>query len=280
MGPEEHFRSNIFAASLWTFELFVLLMKFLWQQRQIILSVDKTAKNVSSSKLRKNLFQKKKSYCSIIFNVSSEVFFVFSEKLPAWLSKLQPTYLSKILRLNNFEKLHKVSIFLWVWDLKKIRAFSQKDIFTVSTTGYRASRGIIWEWVIFISKFFILSGIIFGDWAISVSFCKILLFSCVRTPIYVRGQKKLGNNIKNCYSFVFRLWAEKNLNFQQNSKAWFSKLYPTCPEEQFRNFSEATITVWKFGSFNGKIGFLANFFTQGCGRRISRVHCKILRKSW
>ena len=138
------------------------------------------------------------------------------------MSKLQPTYLSKILRLNNFEKLHKVSIFYWVWDLKKIRDFSQRDIFTVFTTGYRASRGIIWERVISISKFFNLSGIIFGDWKISVSFCKFFLFSCVKTSINVRGEKKLRKlTVKNCYSFVFGLWAEKTWTFSKTVKHGF-----------------------------------------------------------
>ena len=61
------------------FNFFVMLRKFPWQQRQINLRVDKTAKNVSSSKLRRNIFQKKKSYCSIFLRFRVK-FFLFLAK--------------------------------------------------------------------------------------------------------------------------------------------------------------------------------------------------------
>ena len=56
-------------------------------------------------------------------------------------------------------------------------------------------------------------------------FLQIALVRCVKTPISVPREKKLGEtNIENCFSINFGLWAEKNLDFQWNSKAWFSKL--------------------------------------------------------
>ena len=107
MGPEEHVWSNIFESSLKTFQFSGLLLKFPWQQLKINFRVEKTAKNVSRSKPRKILFRKK-NVTVLFFSPSWAKFFLyfwtFTEKLPAWLSKLQPAYLSKILRFNNFLK--------------------------------------------------------------------------------------------------------------------------------------------------------------------------------
>ena len=77
MGPEEHIHSNIFESSLKTFQFSGLLLKIPWQQLKINFRVEKTAKNVSRSKLRKNLFRKKKVAILFFFTVLSEVFFVF-----------------------------------------------------------------------------------------------------------------------------------------------------------------------------------------------------------
>ena len=69
------------------FNFFGVLVKIPWQQSTIIFIVDKIAKNVWRNKLTKNLFQEKKKLF-YIFQVFERNFFAFSEKLPAWLSKL------------------------------------------------------------------------------------------------------------------------------------------------------------------------------------------------
>ena len=96
-----------------------------------------------------------------------------------------------------------------------------------------------------------------------MSFCKFFhsvvskhRFTCVE-------RRSWENNTKKLLFYCFRILSRKNLNFQQNSKAWFSKLYPTCPEKQFRNFSEATITVWKFWVFQRKGRIFAKNFYSG-----------------
>ena len=178
-------------------------MKFPWQQQKIIHRVSKTAKIVSRSKLRKKSSSKGKKLQFYLFQGFERSFLLtFSENLPAWLSKLQPTYLSKILRWNRLWKIAQCFNLPLCWRFKK-RAFSQKDIFRVFTRGNRASRGKSWEKVISVSKIFILSGITFGDWAISLSFC-IFLTSCGKTATYVRGEEKLGKpTLKNFYSINF-----------------------------------------------------------------------------
>ena len=81
-------------------------------------------------------------------------------------------------------------------------------------------------------------------------------FTCV-------GRRSWENNLKKLLFYCFRTLSRKNLNFQQNSKTWFSKLFPTCPEEQFRNFSEATITVSKFWVFQRKDRISRGIFYAG-----------------
>ena len=129
-------------------------MKFPWQQLKINFRVEKTARNVSRSKLMKNLFRKKKVTILFFHRFEWSFFWTFSGKLLAWLSKMQPAYLSKILSFNSFfEKLHTVSTFFWVWD-KRSSAFSRKVFFRVFITWYRAFRGISWGKQISLSKKF------------------------------------------------------------------------------------------------------------------------------
>ena len=168
MGPEEHFHCKIFEASLETFQLFRIVFGVSvttaknfnqgWQNCKKCLEEQTKGKLVSKEK--KLLFQ-------IFQGLERSFNSIFSEKLPAWFSKLQPTYLSKILRLNNFWKIAQCFNLLLSLRFKKIRAFSHKDIFGVFTTRYHASTGISWERVISRSKLFLLPGIFFGDWTIS-----------------------------------------------------------------------------------------------------------------
>ena len=118
--------------------------------------------------------------------------------------------------------------------------------------------------MISLSKIFILSGILFGDWAISVSFCKFFLFSCVKTPIYVRGEKQLGKlTLKSCYSIVFGLWAENTWIFSKTVKHGFQNCSLRVQRNIFRNFSEATIIEWKFWVFERKDQISCESFYSG-----------------
>ena len=131
-GSQNHIhwvRRNTFTATFLKkvckhFNLFGLSVKFPWQQRKIKIRADKTAKNVSRSKLRKNLLQKKKNTNLFFSSFKATFTYIFREKLRAWLSKLQPTYLSKILRFNNFWKLHNVQTS--DFEMKKVRTLVEK----------------------------------------------------------------------------------------------------------------------------------------------------------
>ena len=153
------------------FNFFEVLVKFPWQQRTNIFRVDKIAKSVSRNKLMKNLFREK-NYLNFFQN-SERSFFAIDKKLPVWLSKLQSTYLFKVLRENiYFLKLNMISTFFGVWD-EKSGSFSQKIFFRVQPTKIRASRAIFWGKSFLFPKCF-FSVINFGVWLISLSFSKVV----------------------------------------------------------------------------------------------------------
>ena len=54
---------------------------------------------------------------------------------------------------------------------------------------------------------------------------QVSLVRYVKTPIYVRREKKLGeSNFEKLLFYQFRTLSRKNLEFQQNNKPWFSKM--------------------------------------------------------
>ena len=122
-----------------------------------------------------------------------------------------------------FEKMHNVSTFFWVRD-KKSKAFSRKDFFRVFLTGYRAFRGIGWGKQISLSKKFFLFGIIFLDWAISLSFCNFFNQFCQNSNLRSWTRETAKTNGEKMLFYQFRTLSRKNLAFQQNSKAWFAKV--------------------------------------------------------
>ena len=76
-------RRSTFEATFWKqvfkhFKFFWLLMNVPWQQRKFFIRVDKTAKNVSRSKLRKKLFGKKKIYYSFFQDFERTFFKILS----------------------------------------------------------------------------------------------------------------------------------------------------------------------------------------------------------
>ena len=199
---------------------------------------------------KEKLISKEKKVNILFFQqVKRSFFLTSSKKLPAWLSKLQPAYLSNILRFNIFWKIAQCFNLLLSLRIKKTRAFSQKDI-----TGYCASRGISWEKVISLSEIFILSGI---NLEIEQLLCRfaISLTSCGKAAIYVREEKKFTEtNNEKLLLYQLRTLSRKKLDFQQNSKAWFSKQLPTSPEEQLQklswsnNFCMKVFVFWTGGS--------------------------------
>ena len=85
--------------------------------------------------------------------------------------------------------------------------------------------------------------------------CRFAIFSisCVKTAIYVRGEKKLRKLIfKNFYSINFGLWAEKTWPFSKTVKHDSQNCSLRVQRNIFRNFPETTIFVWKFSVFEGK----------------------------
>ena len=65
--------------------------------------------------------------------------------------------------------------------------------------------------------------------------------------------------------------SRKNLDFQQNSKAWFSKPQPICADEHFqKKFPEAKIIVWKCSVIERKDRFSGENVFSG----LSKAHFK------
>ena len=69
----------------------------------------------------------------------------------------------------------------------------------------------------------------------------------------MRGEKQPGKpTLKSCYSIVFGLWAENTWTFSQTVKHEFQNSSLRVQRNIFRNFSEATVIVWKFWVFERK----------------------------
>ena len=101
-------RRSTFEATFWKqvfkhFKFFWLLMNVPWQQRKFFIRVDKTAKNVSRSKLRKKLFGKKKN--TILFFKTLRELFLKSYRTFTGLVIKTATHVA----LEDFED----KLFLW-----------------------------------------------------------------------------------------------------------------------------------------------------------------------
>ena len=140
--------------------------------------------------------REKKHYFNFSKNLS-EVFFAISGKLPAGLSKLQSTYIFKVLRKNL--------IFLkWTWfqpssdfEMKK-KAFSQNVLLRVHATKIHASREIFWGKRFLFRKVF-FSVINFVVWVISLSFAKLFSQVCQTTDQRAETNKLGKSTWKNCF---------------------------------------------------------------------------------
>ena len=153
----------------------------------------------------------------------SEVFFAISEKLPAWLSKLQSTYFFNVLRENiYFLKLNMIPTFFGLWDEKKM-CHSVKKFFSGSNHQKFALPEKYFDQKRFLFRESFFSVIFFGVSVISLSFCKVVQ-SGVSNYRSMCGKKKMVKlTWKICFFNQFWSLRRKNLDFQQNSKALFSK---------------------------------------------------------
>ena len=124
----------------------------------------------------------------------------------------------------QFLKIAQCATFFGLWD-DKIKDFSRRSLFRVFATGYHASRGISWGKVISLTKKFY--SFLYHFWRLSNFFVVLQIASirCVKTPIYVCRKKNWEKvTLRKLLFYQFRTLSRKNLDFQQNSKTWFSKL--------------------------------------------------------
>ena len=171
---------------------------------------------------KENFIPGKKNYFNF-FKFLSEVSFVISEKLPHWLSKLQSTYLFKVLSESiHFCKLNMSSTFFGFWDEKM--GLSVKDFFS----GFNQQNFALLEKNFdekifpFRKSFLFLLDILEFQWFICL-FAKLFTLVC-QTTDQRRERKKMGKlTWKICFFNQFWTLRRKNLDFQQNCKAWFSK---------------------------------------------------------
>ena len=116
-----------------------------------------------------------------------------SEKFPSWLSKLQPTYLCKVLGKNIFfESEHDFNL-LRTLGWKKM-GLSVKSFFLVSTNkGSRFQRKIMMKKDFSFEKVFFFC---YHFWSFSKFFVFLqscLVVRCVKLAINVRKEKNWGN---------------------------------------------------------------------------------------
>ena len=75
-------------------------------------------------------------------------------------------------------------------------------------------------------------------------FAKFFSLVC-QTTDQRRERKKLGKlTWKNSFFNQFWTLRRKNLDFQQNCKAWFSKPLPTCADDHLQKFFYGSKTIW------------------------------------
>ena len=162
---------------------------------------------------KENLFQGKKTIL-IFFKFLSEVFFAISDKLPAWLSKLQSTYLCKVLGKNIFFESEHDLKFLRTLRWKKW-VFQSKSFFQGSTNkNSRFQRNISmkkdfsFENVFFFCCHFWL----FRDFFVFLQ----MLFSQVCQTTDQRRERKHLRKVtwKICFFKSFLDLRRKNLDFQ------------------------------------------------------------------
>ena len=103
-------------------------------------------------------------------------------------------------------------------------------------------------------------------WRLS-NFCVVLqifyIQLCQNTDLRAWREDAAKTTLKNCYSIVFGLWAEKFWFFSKTVKHGFQNFSLRVQRNIFRNFSEATIIVWKFWVFERKDRISREYFYAG-----------------
>ena len=157
------------------------------------------------------LFPGEKKTILIFSRFWAKFFLAISEKLPAWLSKLQSTYFFNVLRENiYFLKLNMIPTFFGLWDEKKW-VIQSKNFFQGPTNkNSRFQRNISIKTDFSFEKIF-FSVIFFGVSVISLSFCKVVQ-SGVSNYRSTCGKKKNGEiNLENLFFQSILVFEEKKL---------------------------------------------------------------------
>ena len=141
----------------------------------------------------------------------AKFFFAISEKIPAWLSKLQSTYFFNVLRENiYFLKLNMIPTFFGLWNEKKM-GHSVKKFFSGSNKQKFALPEKYFDQNRFLFRESFFSVILFGVSVISLSFCKVVQ-SGVSNYRSTCGKKKNGEiNKENLFFQSILVFEEKKL---------------------------------------------------------------------
>ena len=203
-------RSNILKQVLKHINFFGSLVNFPRQHRKNIFRVDKTAKNVWRKKLRKILFQEKKTYYFNIFKILREIFLPLAKTYRHGCQNCNLITFRIFWRnLYFFFKKEHVCKHLRTSRWKN-RAFSQKLFFRVSTTGNRASREMFQGKRVSLSRKFFFC---YHFWSLSdfFVFLQNCLVRCAKPPIIVQGEKNGKINLGNLFSLnIFGIEQKKH----------------------------------------------------------------------
>ena len=204
---------------------------------------------------REKLIPTEKKLLFYFFKNLSEVFVTFSEKLPAWLSKLQPTWLSKISRFNNFWKSAQCLNLLLGFELIKVENIFEKK-FSGFFTGCCASRGICWGKVISLFKKFYSFWCHF--WKVS-NFVVVLqnsLVTCLKARVTCVKNRNCENKQWNYFTSPIWDFELKKLGLSAK-KHDFQNCSLRVPRNKFRNFFWSKIKCMKiFGFWTERSVFL------------------------
>ena len=141
----------------------------------------------------------------------SEVFFAISEKLPAWLSKLQSTYFFNVLRENiYFLKLNMIPTFFGLWDEKKWDIQSKNFFQGPTNKNSRFQRNISIKTDFSFEKVFFLLSFSEFQWFLWL-FAKLFSQVCQTTDQRAERKKNGEINLENLFFQSILVSEEKKL---------------------------------------------------------------------
>ena len=145
----------------------------------------------------------------------------------------------------------------------KKRAFSQKLVFRVFTTGNRASREMFRGKRISLSRKFFFC---YHFWSLSdfFVFLQNCLVRCAKPPIIVQREIYGKINLEKLFPLNnFGLWAEKTWTFSKTVRQDSQNRSLRVQRNKFRIFFWARLIVWKFSVFEQKDGISCELFSSG-----------------